>query len=139
MPRWIDLPCETLGAEYCAGQSTITLARRYGCSPTTVAKRLRACGIAVRDARFPAIYVAEALLRRLYLDERLPISVIAAYFGVSASTISNKRRAYNIPIRPRVLARAAPEVAQPEPFLGQAARRVLREAVQRYVYSFIPG
>ena len=138
MPHWIGLPCDILGAEYRAGQSTITLARQYGCSPTTIAKRLHACGITVRDARYPAIYVAEALLRRLYLDERLPISAIAAYFGVSASTIGNKRRAYNIPIRPRQKTRAAGEMAQSEQFLGQAAHRVLREVAQRYIYSFIP-
>jgi uncharacterized protein YjcR len=101
MAHCIDLPCGALGTEYRAGQSTLTLAHRYGCSPTTIAKRLRACGVELRDARFPAIHIAGDVLRRLYLEERMPISAIAAHFGVSVSTIGNKRRAYDIPIRPR--------------------------------------
>jgi transcriptional regulator of aromatic amino acid metabolism len=90
-----------LSADYYAGQSTLALARRHGCSPTTIAKRLRACGVALRDARFVSIPIAEAMLRQLYLDERLPITAIADHFGVSVSTIGNKRRAYDIPTRPR--------------------------------------
>ena len=43
-----------------------------------VAKRLRARGVALRDARFPAIDVAELLLRRLYPHGRRPVSAIAA-------------------------------------------------------------
>ena len=101
MSHCVNLPCDALAAAYRAGQSTIALARRHGCSPTTIAKRLRACGVALRDARYRAIYVAESLLRRLYLDEHLPLSAIAAHFGISISTIGNKRRAYDIPIRPR--------------------------------------
>jgi transcriptional regulator of aromatic amino acid metabolism len=101
MSRCIDIPCDILAASYRAGQNTITLARRHSCSPTTIAKRLRGCGVALRDARFPAIGVAEALLRQLYIEERLPLSVIAARLGISVSTIGNKRRAYGIPIRPR--------------------------------------
>jgi transcriptional regulator of aromatic amino acid metabolism len=101
MPRCIDIPCDILAASYRAGQTTNTLARRHGCSPTTIAKRLRGCGVTLRDARFPAIGVAEAQLRQLYTEERLPLSAIAARLGVSISTIGNKRRAYGIPIRPR--------------------------------------
>ena len=99
MARPIDIPSDELAAAYLAGWSTPALARRYGCSPATIAKRLRAAGIALRDARFHAIPVAEAALRRLYLDEQLPIAAIAAVLGVSASTVGNKRRAYGIPIR----------------------------------------
>jgi hypothetical protein len=40
-------------------------------------------------------------LRRMYLEERQPIVAIAAHFGVSASTVGNKRRRYGIPLRPR--------------------------------------
>jgi len=101
MPRDIDLSCDALVAAYRAGHNTLTLARRHGCSPTTIAKRLRACGVALRDTRFPAVWVPERTLRRLYLEERRPIGAIAAHFGVSVSTIGNKRRAYNIPTRPR--------------------------------------
>jgi hypothetical protein len=59
------------------------------------------CGVTPRPSRFVIVHVEEALLRRIYLDERWPIAAIAAHFGVSASTIGNKRRRYGIPIRER--------------------------------------
>jgi transcriptional regulator of aromatic amino acid metabolism len=104
MPRRVLLPCDELGSAYHAGRSTTALARRYRCSPTTIAKNLRACGITLRPSRFVPIAIQEAALRRVYLDERMPIAAIAAYFGVSASTIGNKRRRYGIPPRPRRVA-----------------------------------
>lgn len=101
MPRQISMPCDELTAHYHSGASTIWLAQLYGCSPTTVAKHLRACGATVRRSRFQPSPVAEAELRRLYAEERLPLTAIAAHFGVSVSTIGNKRRCYGIPARPR--------------------------------------
>ncbi len=102
MRQTIPLPsCAELRALYEAGQSTPVLARRYGCSPATVAKRLRDCGVTLRSSRFQPVAVDEATLRRLYLVERLPIAAIAAYFGISISTVGNKRRLYKIPTRPR--------------------------------------
>jgi hypothetical protein len=138
MPRQIDIPCDELGAAYLAGVGTPALARRYGCTPTTIAKRLRAAGITLRDARFTSIAVAEGTLRRLYLDERLPIAAIAVTLGVSASTIGNKRRAYGIPIRPRRVAIALEGATQPAPAEREPRRRRLREtrAVYRYSAAF---
>jgi hypothetical protein len=139
MARPLDIPGGELGAAYLAGFSTPALARRYGCSPATIAKRLRAAGIALRDARFHSVAVAEGALRRLYLDERLPIAAIAAALGVSASTVGNKRRAYGIPIRPRrptVEAEVVAAVGRPA---GQAPRRALREARMAYRYAARPA
>jgi len=101
MPRNILLPCDQLCSAYLAGQSTTVLAQRYSCSPTTIAKNLRLCGVTPRPSRFAPAQVEEAALRRLYLDQRWPIAAIAAHFSVSASTIGNQRRRYGIPIRPR--------------------------------------
>ena len=101
MPRNVLLPCDQLCSAYLAGQSTIILAHRYSCSPTTIAKNLRLCGITPRLSRFAPAQIEEATLRRLYLGERWTIAAIAAYFGVSASTVGNRRRRYSIPIRPR--------------------------------------
>ena len=101
MPQNILLPCDQLCSAYLAGQSTTILAQRYHCSPTTIAKNLRLCGITPRPSRFAPAQVEEAALRRLYLDERRSIAAIAAHFGVCASTIGNQRRRYGIPIRPR--------------------------------------
>ena len=105
MPRRLSLPCADLAAAYLAGQSTIVLARRYACSPTTIAARLRAGGVCLRRSRFAAAAIDEAVLRRVYLEERRTIAAIAVYFGVSSSTIGNKRRQYGIPPRPRQHAR----------------------------------
>lgn len=101
MPARIDLPCDELVQRYANGDSTIRLAAQYRCSPTTVAKRLHACGAVLRPSRFQASHVPEAELRRLYLDQHLPITAIAAHFAVSVSTIGNKRRRYHIPVRGR--------------------------------------
>ena len=139
MARPIDIPSAELAAAYLAGWSTPALARRYGCSPATIAKRLRAAGIALRDARFHKVPVAESTLRRLYLDERLPIAAIAAAVGVSASTVGNKRRAYAIPIRPRrpeVMAEASTAPSRAE---EQRPRRALRETRPVYVYAAWPA
>jgi hypothetical protein len=139
MARPIDIASDELAAAYRAGWSTPALARRYGCSPATIAKRLRAAGVALRDARFRALPVAEGALRRLYLDERLPIAAIAAALGISASTVGNKRRAYGIPIRPRRGAAAAEACAAPARQPGPPARRALREARPAYVYAAWPA
>ena len=109
MPLNVLLPCNELCSAYLAGQSTTVLARRYGCSPTTIAKNLRMCGVTPRRSRFTPIPIEEAALRRIYLDERWSIAAIAAYFGVSASTIGNKRRRYGIPKRGRT---AAPTLSE---------------------------
>ena len=138
MARPIDIPGDELAEAYLAGWSTPALARRYGCSPATIAKRLRAAGVALRDARFHSVPVAEAMLRRLYLGERLPIAAIAATLGVSASTVGNKRRAYGIPVRPRRVAALAEAGAADYP-IRQASRRALREARLAYVYAAWPA
>ena len=101
MPRNILLPCDQLCSAYLAGQSTTVLAQRYSCSPTTIAKNLRLCGVTPRLSRYAPVQVEEALLRQLYFEQRWPITAIAAHFGVSASTIGNQRRRHGIPIRPR--------------------------------------
>ena len=139
MARPLDIPGDELGAAYLAGFSTPALARRYGCSPATIAKRLRAAGIALRDARFHSVAVAEGALRRLYIHERLPIAAIAAALGVSASTVGNKRRAYGIPIRPRRPAAPAETIAAAGEPVEWAARRVLREARPAYRYATWPA
>jgi hypothetical protein len=101
MPRPIRLPCPELCLRYMRGQSTTSLARQYGCSPTTIAKYLRSCGIKLRPSRFASSPIDEATLRHMYLEERLPIATIAAHFQISPGTVGNKRRCYGIPQRPR--------------------------------------
>jgi len=101
MPRNIVLPCDQLCSAYLAGQSTTMLAQRYNCSPTTIAKNLRLCGVIPRPSRYTPAQIDEVTLHRLYSIEHWPITEIAAHFGVSASTIGNQRRRYGIPIRAR--------------------------------------
>ena len=59
MPRSILLPCAELCSAYLAGQSTTVLSRRYACSPTTIAKNLRMCGITLRVSRFAPVQIEE--------------------------------------------------------------------------------
>jgi len=80
------------------------IAARAGCSPPTVAKWLRRCGVAPRSGRFTAREIAPEQLRRLYLDERLPLRLIAARLGVSVGTVHNRRRALGLPARGRAAA-----------------------------------
>lgn len=101
MPQRVTIPCADLATRYNAGESTTQLARDYHCSPTTVAKLLRVCGIDVRDARFRPVDLDEQTLRKMYLEDRLSITTIAKRLNVSATTIGNKRRQYGIPPRPR--------------------------------------
>ncbi len=101
MPRHIDIPCKDLARRYQQGDSTVVLARAYACSPTTIAKRLRACGVKVRRSRFQPLPISEDELRYLYLVERWSLVALASHFGSSVSTIGNKRRSYGIPTRPR--------------------------------------
>ena len=104
MPRRPPIPCDELRSAYAEGHSSTAITQRYRCSPTTIIKYLRRCGLPIRSSRFQARSIPETALRRLYLEERLPLAVIATYFGVSISTINNKRRRYNISIRPRRVA-----------------------------------
>ena len=104
MARPLDLPRAAIAKYYQAGQSTVALARRYGCSPTTVANIVRTEGVDVRPARFRPTTIPEGELRDLYVVQRLPVAQIAAYFGVSASTVGNKRRLYGIAVRARRVA-----------------------------------
>lgn len=96
----ISIPCTELQHLYeDERMTTIQLSARYGCSITTISKRLHTCGIAVRSARFQARVIPEDELRRMYVDERLPVAVIAQYFGVAVNTIYNRRRSYGLPRR----------------------------------------
>jgi uncharacterized protein YjcR len=101
LSRRPPIPCDELCRAYAEGQSSTAIAQRYKCSPTTIIKYLRRCGLSIRSSRFQATAIPEAALRRLYLEGRLPLPAIVAYFGVSISTINNKRRRYNISTRPQ--------------------------------------
>lgn len=96
------IPCEELRHFYChEAMTTTALAQHYGCSPTTIANRLKRCGIPTRSARFRSANITVAVLRDLYYEQRLSIAAIARQLGVSISTIHNHRRALGIPRRPR--------------------------------------
>jgi DNA-directed RNA polymerase specialized sigma24 family protein len=98
----LDLPCATLERLYHEeGLSQAAIAARLGCSVATVGNRMRRCGIATRDGRFKARPIPQATLARLYSEEGLTLTAIAAQLGVSVGTVHNWRRAYGIPARPR--------------------------------------
>ena len=100
MTPLIKIPCTELQHLYeDERMTTVQLGIRYGCSITTISKRLHTCGVAVRSARFQAREIPEDELRRMYVDEHLPVAVIAQYFDVSVNTIYNRRRSYGLPRR----------------------------------------
>lgn len=100
MPPAPVLPCDELRELYERERlTTIQIAARYGCSPTTAANWLRRCGIALRDARYQRRHIPAHELERLYLIEQFPIAGIAQHFAVSVGTIYNRLRAYQIPPR----------------------------------------
>ena len=76
-----------------------TLARAYGCSPATVARRLRALGVALRPSRYRPIAIPRDEFERLYVRELLPLRDIAARLGISHSAVGSKRREFGIPAR----------------------------------------
>lgn len=81
--------------------SVAAIAAQAGCSPPTVSRWLRRCGISTRSGRFTACEIQPELLRQLYLEECLPLRLIAARLGVSVGTIHNRRRALGLPPRGR--------------------------------------
>ena len=106
MPTSIEISCTELQYLYeDERMTTIQLSARYGCSITTISKRLHTCGVAVRSSRFQARVIPEAELRRLYVDEGLPVAVIAQHFGVAVNTIYNRRRSYDLPRRRDTMAK----------------------------------
>lgn len=102
MLKQIDIACEDLHRQYVEEhQGVVALAKHYKCSATTISKRLHACGIPVRDSRFQPRNIPDEELRYLYEDKQLSVRDIARHFGVSTSTIGNRRRALGIAKRPR--------------------------------------
>ena len=102
MPRQpIELPLDDIATLYATGSSTVALARQFHCSPTTIAAMLHKRGITMRRSRFDIVPISEAALREQYEVQRLPVAQIARNFGVSFSTIKNRRHMYGIPARSR--------------------------------------
>lgn len=82
------------------GLAIAAIARQAGCSAPTVANWLRRCGVPIRTGRFATHDLPRELLERLYTVEGLSLRACAARLGVSASTVSNRLKAYGIPRRP---------------------------------------
>ena len=100
MCKALPLPCDELCRLYEEEQqTTITLSHRYGCSITTVANRLRRCGVTLRDGRFKTKVVPRDELLRLYVIEQWPINRIARHFGISVGTLYNRLDAADVPRR----------------------------------------
>lgn len=104
MARRVEVNCDEVRQLYeDQNVGIVPLAQRYGCSPTTIAKRLHKCGVKMRNSRFQLRPVSPDELRLFYEVERLPIKEIAERLGVSVSTIGNRRRELGIPVRRRKL------------------------------------
>jgi hypothetical protein len=95
----IPIPEAELAERYRAGEGVAALARVCGCCPATVAKRLRALGVALRPTRYRPIDILRDEFERLYVHELLPLREIAARLGISHSGVGSKRREFGIPAR----------------------------------------
>lgn len=100
MKKRLSISCEELQRLYLEeGSSMAALARQLGCSAPTIGRRLRECGVTTRSGRFERREAPCAVLTRLYLEEALPLRVIAERLGVSVGTVNNWRRACGLPGR----------------------------------------
>ncbi|MCG8348292.1 MAG: hypothetical protein MI924_11000 [Chloroflexales bacterium] len=103
MPRRIEISCAELRQLYEGERlGVVAIAARYSCSSTTISLRLRDCGVPTRETRFQPRKIPHNELRQLYEVEHWSIKAIARHFGVSISTIGNRRRMFGIPVRPRI-------------------------------------
>src|SRR5579859_3383225 len=83
---------------YCAEELSLDeVARRLGWSQSAIYSRLVALGIARRTAwAHNAVEADTAELRRLYLDEGLSLSAIAARYGCALTTIWRRLQAAGV-------------------------------------------
>ncbi len=86
-------------------KSSNDIARIYSCSPSTVRRLLRECGLKVRtksEARrlLFNIHIPKKELKNLYLGKKLSSPKIARNHKCSPGFIRNRLREYKIPIRP---------------------------------------
>lgn len=102
MHNQIVIACDELQRLYeSEGMTTTLLGARYGYSATTIAKRLRGCGVTLRSGRYAPRAIPADELRQLYIHEQRTVAAVAQHFGVCASTIYNRCRAYGLPLRKR--------------------------------------
>lgn len=98
----VKIPCSELRRFYeDERMSMIAIAEHYGCSPTTIANRVREYEIPTRPGLFQAIVIDANELRRLYTEEEWLVKDILRHMNISESTFNYYRRKFNIPPRPR--------------------------------------
>lgn len=86
-------------------KSTITIAKMFGCSQTTIRKRCRKYGISLRaSTRVKEIKgLNKKTLAKLYIKEQKSTTQIAKMFGCTHRTIQIRCRKYGIKLRPKGL------------------------------------
>jgi DNA-binding CsgD family transcriptional regulator len=86
------------------GLAMAEIAARFGCSVSGVRKLLLRHGIPVRSKLGKRVRPDDPLsadvLRRLYVDERLPIAEVARRLDTSRDKVALRLRRYGIPVRP---------------------------------------
>lgn len=100
LPKRADVPPEELAAEYAAGSSIEEVARAHGCSRGTVMAAMHAAGVRRRERGASQIIDFDVEeLRRLYADEGLSITAIAAQLDVHFATVARALKIAGIPRR----------------------------------------
>lgn len=94
-----DVDIELIISCYQSGDTTIDLAKQFGCSKGTINKLLRKCGVNVTKAKAQAKLDAEIVIA-MY-EERHTIEDIAQHFGVSSYTVNRCLHSNGVEIRSR--------------------------------------
>ena len=91
---------ELILSSYQSGNTTIDLAKQFGCSKGTINKLLRKCGVNVTKAKARA-KLDDGVVVAMYEEERHTIEEIAKYFGVSPYTVNRCLHSNGVKIRSR--------------------------------------
>ncbi|MFD5848303.1 hypothetical protein [Streptomyces chartreusis] len=84
------LPAKEIIRAYTSGHSSTQIAASYGCSNTTILHILRDHGVARRTGNRTELPVTNQELARRYVEDRALIQDMAAEFGVTPATISER-------------------------------------------------
>ncbi len=92
----IKIPKKSLIKLYKEGVALEKIAKIYGCSMTTVMRRLRRYGFSLKRSKGQKVFIKKRELEDLYLKQKLSTYEIAEKFGCCQATIWKKLREFGI-------------------------------------------
>lgn len=98
----VDIPKDELIELYVYKRlSSRKIGEIYNVNKSTVLRKLKKFDISRRKTSeaLTKYKISKEVLKRLYIDEKIPMTKIAEMFGCSERTIANKLNQFNVPIR----------------------------------------